>query len=94
MDTLDFLWKVIESQGLVATMLAYLIYQNDKEKERLLGKICELNHFIMECLQRELDEDHNGHDGSVPRQETIESHNSTSKVELPNITSSSDLEPL
>ena len=94
MDTLDFLWKVIESQGLVATMLACLIYQNDKEKERLLGKICELNHFIMECLQRELHEDHTGHDGSVPRQETIESHNSTSKVELPNITSSSDLEPL
>ena len=94
MDTLDFLWKVIESQGLVATMLAYLIYQNGKEKERLLGKICELNHFIMECLQRELDEDHNGHNGSVPIQDAIESHNSTAKVELPNITSSSDLEPL
>ena len=72
MDTLDFLWKVIESQGLVATMLAYLIYQNDKEKERLLGKICELNHFIMECLQRELDEDHPVLNVVVPDQKVVE----------------------
>ena len=76
MDTLEFVWKVIESQGLVATMLAYLIYQNGKEKGQLLHKICELNHFIMACLQKELDEDRNGQDGSVPRQKTIESHNS------------------
>ena len=76
MDTLEFVWKVIESQGLVATMLAYLIYQNGKEKVQLLHKICELNHFIMACLQKELDEDRNGQDGSVPRQKTRESHNS------------------
>ena len=83
MDTLDFLWKVIESQGLVATMLAYLIYQNDKEKGRLLTKICELSHFIMDCLQNELNEDRNGHNGSVPNPETRERHNSSQDGELP-----------
>lgn len=83
MDTLDFLWKLIESQGLVATMLAYLIYQNDKEKGRLLSKICELSHFIMDCLQNELDEGRNDHNVSVPSPDTQESHNSSSDGELP-----------
>ena len=94
MDTLDFMWRVIESQGLVATMLAYLIYQNDKEKGRLLGKICELNHFIMECLRKELDEDMNGHNGSVPRQKTEEGHNSSDRGELCPPAQSLVLEPM
>lgn len=83
MDTLDFLWKVIESQGLVATMLAYLIYQNDKEKGRLLSKICELSHFIMDCLQNELNEDRNGHNGPVPKPESQERHDLPPDGELP-----------
>ena len=73
MDTLDFMWRVIESQGLVATMLAYLIYQNGKEKGQLLHKICELNHFIMACLQKELDEDHNVHSSSQVKPDTAKS---------------------
>ena len=72
MDTLDFMWRVIESQGLVATMLAYLIYQNGKEKGQLLHKICELNHFIMACLQKELDEDHPVLNVVVPDQKVVE----------------------
>ena len=76
MDTLDFMWRVIESQGLVATMLAYLIYQNGKEKGQLLHKICELNHFIMACLQKELDEDHEVMNVVVPDQKVIKRHDS------------------
>ena len=76
MDSLDFAWKVIESQGLVATMLAYLIYQNGKEKGQLLHKICELNRFIMACLQKELDEDHPVCNVVVPDQNSIERHKS------------------
>ena len=83
MDTLDFLWKVIESQGLVATMLAYLIYQNNKEKSQLLSKICELNHFIMNCLQRELDEDHKPKDLVQPIPKTQEWHDLNPNGELP-----------
>lgn len=83
LDTLDFLWKLIESQGLVATMLAYLIYQNNKEKSQLLSKICELNHFIMACLQKELDEDHKTKDTVQTEPQTQEGHDSHPNGELP-----------
>ena len=72
MDTLDFVWKLVESQGLVATMLAFLIWQNSREKTQLLHKICELNHFIMKCLENELNEDHPVLNVVVPDQKVVE----------------------
>lgn len=57
MDQLDFIWNVIESQGLVACMFAYMIIQQKNMLNKILTKNCELNHFIMRCLDRELVED-------------------------------------
>ena len=57
MDLYGLVLSIIESQGLVAGLLVYLIIQNDREKCQLLHKICELNHFIMGVLQQKLDED-------------------------------------
>ena len=94
MDTLDFVWKLVESQGLVATMLAFLIWQNSREKTQLLHKICELNHFIMKCLENELNEEHLNHNGSGPNPSQQERHNSSSEVELPGLDSAAGFKPL
>lgn len=53
-DIYNFIRQIIESQGLIAGLLVYLIIQNELEKRAMLAKICELNHFIMKCLDREL----------------------------------------
>lgn len=54
MDIITFISQTIESQGLIAGLLVYLIIQTELEKRALMSKICELNHFIMKCLDREL----------------------------------------
>ena len=64
MFEIDIFLKILENQGLVAMLLAYMILQSNKEKAVLLSKICELNHFIMQLLKDELCEDHNGNDKS------------------------------
>ena len=65
MDIYGLMLSIIEKQGLVAGLLVYLIIQNDREKGQLLHKICELNHFIMACLQQKLDEDSPIHKSTV-----------------------------
>ena len=61
MDSLTFVTNLIETQGLVAVMLAWMIIQSSRERKALLHKNCELNHFLMDCLKHALkyDEDHN-----------------------------------
>lgn len=39
-------------------MMAYMIIAMNKRLEALLTKNCELNKFIMNCLERELAEEH------------------------------------
>ena len=55
--TLDPLWRVIETQGIVAGLLLIQMLQNCYERKALLKKNCELNHFIMRILERKIDED-------------------------------------
>lgn len=61
MDSLTFVTNLIETQGLVAVMLAWMIIQSSRERKALLHKNCELNRFLMDCLKHALkyDEDHN-----------------------------------
>ena len=55
---MNWISGIVESQGLVAVMLAWMIIQNSRERAALLHKNCELSAFIMKCLDRELGEDH------------------------------------
>jgi len=57
MDLYSLIGQTIESQGLLAVMLAYMIIQNSRERAALLHKNCELNQFIMACLKQKIDED-------------------------------------
>ena len=61
MDSFTFIANLVETQGLVAVMLAWMIIRSSREREALLNKNCELNHFLMDCLKHALkyDEDHN-----------------------------------
>ena len=65
MDLFSLVSQTIESQGLIAGLLVYLIIQNASEKKAMLAKICELNHFIMKCLDRELEVTPPHDDGAV-----------------------------
>jgi hypothetical protein len=60
MDSFAFIANLVETQGLVAVMLAWMIIRSSREREALLNKNCELNHFLMDCLKHALkyDEDH------------------------------------
>jgi len=61
MDSLTFVTNLVETQGLVAVMLAWMIIQSSRERKALLHKNCELNRFLMDCLKHALkyDEDRN-----------------------------------
>ena len=61
MDSLTFVTNLVETQGLVAVMLTWMIIQSSRERKALLHKNCELNRFLMDCLKHALkyDEDHN-----------------------------------
>jgi hypothetical protein len=56
-DPLEFSWKVVENQGIIALVLLIMMFQNSKERSALLHKNCELSKFIMECLKLKLSED-------------------------------------
>jgi len=60
MDSFAFIANLVETQGLVAVMLAWMIIRSSREREALFNKNCELNHFLMDCLKHALkyDEDH------------------------------------
>ena len=55
--SLDPLWRVIETQGIVAGLLLIQMLQNCYERKALLHKNCELNHFIMKILEQKINED-------------------------------------
>ena len=59
MDFLDMLYRTIETQGVVAAILLLKMWQSSKLNAKLISKNCELQRFIMKCLAKELDEDHN-----------------------------------
>ena len=72
MDSLTFVTNLIETQGLVAVMLAWMIIQSSRERKALLHKNCELNHFLMDCLKHALkyDEDHNCGSNGTSKEES------------------------
>jgi hypothetical protein len=58
MTLIDLFVKILEQQGIVALLLFIMMQQNTKMQQKLLEKNCDLNKFIMRCLERELEEDH------------------------------------
>ena len=58
MDYIEMIYRIIESQGIVAGMLLIKMWQSSKLNAKLIAKNCELQRFIMQCLSKELDEDH------------------------------------
>lgn len=75
--------RIIEQQGVVAFLLILQRFYDSRERAALLNKNCELNHFIMQCLQRELDEDHKTKDTVQTEPQTQEGHDSHPNGELP-----------
>jgi hypothetical protein len=71
MDSFTFVTSLIETQGLVAVMLAWMILQNTRERKALLKKNCELNRFLMDCLKHALkyDEDHTCGSNDISKEE-------------------------
>lgn len=66
----DAVFKVIENQGIIAGLLILQMWKNRGERRELLAKVCELNRFIMRCLERELEVEHERNGDSVPVHET------------------------
>ena len=82
-EMIDAGLRIIETQGIVAFLLLLQMWLNSRERAALLHKNCELNHFIMSCLQKELDEDHMVKDLVQPSPETRRDTISPSDGELP-----------
>jgi hypothetical protein len=74
MDSLTFVTNLVETQGLVAVILAWMILQNTKERKALLHKNCEFNRFLMDCLKHALkyDEDHNCRADDISKEEPVQ----------------------
>jgi hypothetical protein len=74
MDSLTFIAGLIETQGLVAVMLAWMIIQSSRERKALLHKNCELNRFLMDCLKHALkyDEDHTCGSNDISKEEPVQ----------------------
>lgn len=74
MDSLTFVTNLVETQGLVAVILAWMILQNTRERKALLHKNCELNRFLMDCLKHALkyDEDHNCSADDISKEEPVQ----------------------
>lgn len=72
MDSFSFITNLIETQGLVAVMLAWMIIRSSREREALLNKNCELNHFLMDCLKHALkyDEDNSCGSNGISKEES------------------------
>lgn len=75
MDILEMAWKIVESQGVIALILLISMWQQSMMNGKLLQKNCELNRFIMKCLEKELDEDHIPSNVSQPSQNGQIRHN-------------------
>ena len=73
--------RIIEHQGIVAFLLILQMLYNSRERAALLNKNCELNHFIMQCLQRELDEDHKAQELIQPSPSHSNGHDLIAGVE-------------
>ena len=69
MDYIEMVYRVVESQGIVAGLLLIKMWQSSRLNSKLIAKNCELQRFIMECLSRELDEEHKAHGSSQSQPE-------------------------
>lgn len=56
-ELLDWLFRIIESQGIIAGLLVLMMLQNSMERKAILKKNCELSRFIMHICQQKIDED-------------------------------------
>ena len=65
MEFTDMVYRTIEQQGIVAALLLIKMWQSSRLNAALISKNCELQRFIMKCLSKELDEEHNRANGSV-----------------------------
>ena len=65
MEFTDMVYRTIETQGIVSALLVIKMWQSSKLNAALISKNCELQRFIMKCLARELDEEHNRSNDSV-----------------------------
>ena len=72
MEFTDMIYRTIETQGIVAALLVIKMWQSSKLNAALISKNCELQRFIMKCLARELDEEHNRSNGSVAQPNDLE----------------------
>jgi len=72
MDYIDMVYKVIEQQGIIAGLLLIKMWQSSRLNSKLIAKNCELQRFIMQCLSKELDEDHPVLNVVVPDQKVVE----------------------
>ena len=69
MDYIEMVYKVIEQQGIVAGLLLVKMWQSSRLNSKLIAKNCELQRFIMQCLSKELDEEHKVHSSSQVKPE-------------------------
>lgn len=58
MEISAFVFQVIQDQGLVASLLAYMILSQNGLLKALIVKNCEMTRFMMSCLDREYALDH------------------------------------
>ena len=61
MNYIEMVYKIIEQQGIIAGLLLIKMWQSSRLNSKLIAKNCELQRFIMQCLTRELDEEHIAH---------------------------------
>ena len=73
MDYIEMVYRIVESQGIVAGLLLIKMWQSSMLNSKLIAKNCELQRFIMECLSRELDEEHKVHSSSQAKPDTAKS---------------------
>ena len=73
MDYIDMVYNVIEQQGIIAGLLLIKMWQSARLNSKLIAKNCELQRFIMQCLSRELDEEHKVHSPSQAKPDTAKS---------------------
>lgn len=72
MNLFDAIYGIIQTQGVVAGILLLKMWQDSKLNANLISKNCELQRFIMKCLAKELDEDHNHSNGSTVNSDEAE----------------------
>jgi hypothetical protein len=73
MTPIEMIYQIMTDQGVVAGLLIILIFElksmmHDQTTltREILKKNCEMNRFLMTCLEREINEDHPNQDSNHP----------------------------